>query len=79
MKLVYTTTVLLTSLIVLGACATTKVEEETIVTPPPVEQTCIPIVTLKKVVIPAVTLLHRFHRKRGRAILQPRNQKVGDN
>jgi len=55
MKIIYTTTALLAPLIILGACTTTKVEEEVIVAPPPVEQTCIPINTLKKVVIPAVT------------------------
>ncbi len=56
MKLIFTTTALLAPLVILGACTTTKViEEEVIVTPPPVEQTCIPINTLKKVVIPAET------------------------
>ena len=56
MKNIYTATALLTSLVALGACTTTKVvKQEVIVTPPPVEQTCIPINTLKRVVIPAVT------------------------
>lgn len=56
MKILYTAAALLTSLVVLGACTTTKVvEQEVIVTPPPVEQSCIPINTLKRVVIPAET------------------------
>ena len=38
-----------------AACTTTEVPPPVEVTPPPVEQTCYPINTLKKVVIPAVT------------------------
>lgn len=54
MKRVFTTTALLAPMILLGACTTTKVEEKVVVTPP-IEQTCIPINTLTKKVIPAVT------------------------
>ncbi|MCF6275610.1 MAG: hypothetical protein L3J05_07590 [Robiginitomaculum sp.] len=54
MKSVFTTTAILAPLVILGACTTTPVEEM-IVAPPPIEQTCIPINTLKMVVIPAVT------------------------
>lgn len=54
MKLLYTIP-LLAPLFVLGACATTEPEAPTIVIVPPVVQTCIPINTLRKVVIPAVT------------------------
>lgn len=55
MKSVFTTTAILAPLVTLGACTTTQPVEEVIVAPPPIEQTCIPINTLKMVVIPAVT------------------------
>jgi len=54
MKLFHTTA-LLTPLLVLGACATTEIEAPVVVIAPPVEQQCIPINTLRKVVTPAVT------------------------
>ena len=55
MKLIYTTTALLTPLLFLGACATVEPEAPVIVIAPPIMQQCIPINTLRKVVIPAVT------------------------
>ena len=56
MKIIYTPGAMIASLALLGACTTTKVvEEEVIVMPPPIEQTCVPINTLKRVVIPAET------------------------
>ena len=55
MKLIYTTAALLAPLLILGACATTEPEVPVVVIAPPIEQQCIPINTLRKVVIPAVT------------------------
>lgn len=55
MSYLHKITSLLIPVAVLGACTTTKPVEEVVVTPPPVELTCIPINTLGKVVIPAVT------------------------
>ena len=55
MKLIYTTTALLTPLLILGACATVEPEVPVVVIAPPIEQQCIPINTLRKVTIPAVT------------------------
>jgi len=56
MKLFYTSSTIIATIIFVGACTTTKVvEEEVIVTPPPVEQTCVSINTLTRVVIPAET------------------------
>lgn len=46
----------LAAITALSACETTPEPEEIVeVTPPPVEQTCVPIASLRKVVIPAVT------------------------
>ena len=55
MKIIYTTTAMLTPLFILGACATVEPEVPVIVIAPPIEQQCIPINTLRKVIIPAVT------------------------
>ena len=55
MKHIYTTIAVLTPLLILGACATTEPEAPGVVIAPPVVQTCSPINTLRKVVIPAVT------------------------
>lgn len=56
MKFIYTVTAMLTPLFILGACATVEPEAPpVIVIAPPIVQQCIPINTLRKVVIPAVT------------------------
>ena len=56
MKNIYKISALVMPIALLGACATTKVEEEVVVVEvPPVQQTCVSITTLKKVVIPAET------------------------
>ena len=55
MKIIYTTTALLTPLFILGACATVEPEAPPILIAPPIVKTCIPINTLRKAVIPAVT------------------------
>ena len=57
MKNYYRISALLLPITVLAACTTTKVVEPEIVevTPPPIEQTCIPINTLTRVVIPGET------------------------
>jgi len=55
MKFIYTTTAIFTPLFILAACATVEPEVPVIVIAPPIEQQCIPINTLRKVIVPAVT------------------------
>ena len=56
MKHLFSTTALFAPLLILGACATTEPElAPVVVITPPIEQQCIPINTLRKVTIPAVT------------------------
>ncbi len=55
MKFIYNRAAILAPLFILGACATTEPEVPVVVIAPTIEQQCIPINTVRKVVIPAVT------------------------
>ena len=56
MRFIYKISALVMPIAILGACTTTKIEEEQVVVDvPPVQQTCIPINTLTRVVIPGET------------------------
>lgn len=55
MKTFTKTVALIMPLSVLAACASTPEPEVVEITPPPIVQTCYPIASLQKVVVPAVT------------------------